>query len=100
MSPYSLLAVPMVVLGAIGWWGLKNLSREICRSDHSKWSELGDPFKYSAYSILKELRWSKFIFLREYKGLENRRISSLGNLILACSLTNIGLAVLWGILES
>ena len=94
MTLRSIVLIALLILQWLaGRWALKGLSRELERTDHSKWAQMGDPLKYSAYSIPRELRWNKFVLLREYRKFDDKRMSSFGDLLFVFQFTAIALIV-------
>jgi hypothetical protein len=97
-TPIFAVVALIVLVGAVQLFAFVRLSKEMKTSHPSKWRNLGDPFKYRAFSIPHEWRWTKFICLREYRKLNNRRLTLHGDLVLACSLVILGLIIFWGAL--
>jgi hypothetical protein len=102
--PITTRLAVLIALSALqflaGLWGIRSLSRELKKADHSRWNEMCDPLKYFAFSIPKELRWNRFILLRQYRKVGSKRVSLLGDLLFTLQFTAIGLVVAWVILEA
>lgn len=87
----------MIIFGLVGFWGFANLNKRLRELHPSRWEALGDPFHFSFYSLFKELRWMRFVYLRQYAKLDDRQISKFGDLVLACNAVILGLIIVWGL---
>jgi hypothetical protein len=74
----------IAVIALIGAWTYFRVIARLKLRHGLVWEELGRPGIFKASSILVELRFAKFVFLRRYANLSDRKISMLGDVWLAC----------------
>jgi hypothetical protein len=86
MTISSSLLILMVIIALIGCWGMSRFNIELKKSHPAVFDDLYSPNKSWGKSFLQELRESKFILLRSYKSLNNRRLSMFGDIVFLCSL--------------
>ena len=74
----------MAVIFLIGGWAYYRVLGRLKLRHGLIWEDLGRPEIFRMQSALVELRFKRFLFLRRYANLSDRKLSILGDLLLAC----------------
>ena len=75
----------MAVIALIGGWAYYRVLARLKLRHGLVWEDLGRPEIFGAQSsILVEWRFMRFLFLRRYAKLSDKKISILGDVLLVC----------------
>lgn len=74
----------MAVIALIGGWAYYRVLDGLKLRHDLVWEDLGRPEFFKTQSMLVQLRLMRFVFLRQYAKLSDRKISTLGDVLLAC----------------
>jgi hypothetical protein len=81
----------MAVITLIGGWAYYRVLAGLKLRHDLVWEDLGRPEISNAQSMLVQLRFMQFLFLRRYAKLHDRKICILGDVLLACWAMKLGL---------
>jgi hypothetical protein len=92
LSNASGLALGLIVLIGIVFLAAGHLLVKELRTDYPDlYVNIGRPALFAPRSIIEQWRFIRFIILRKYRSIANKRIRVLGDIVLLCSIINLGL---------
>jgi hypothetical protein len=92
------ILISMVLIGVTGTYASRKLSIEIKARYPAIWKKAGHPSvtfvpKFKPWTILDEWRFNCFIWLRKYRLFDEKKLRSLGDVVLVCMGINLILFV-------